>query len=104
MQSPVAFVFFAFFALILFVMYILIRRHIGSTVLVAAGGVIGSMISMMLFTLAQGNTVGWAILIGIAVGGVFSAGALVLASYFAGSDARKATFNPYAPPEDDGTR
>lgn len=98
-MQPLALIFFAAFALVLVAMYILVRRRIGSTALVAAGGILGSIIAMMLFTLAQGNTVTWAVLIGLLVGGLFSVGALLIAIFFTSSEARKAKLDPYASPK-----
>ena len=98
-MQPVALIFFLFFGLVLFAMYILIRRRIGSTSLVAAAGIVGSMISMTLFSLAQGNILLLAVVVGIVVGGAFSVGALLVASYFTSSETRRHKLDPYTPPD-----
>ena len=99
MQNTTAFIFFAFFAINLFGMYILIRRRIGSTAVIAAGGIVVSIASFMLFTLAQGNTLVWAVVIGLVVGGLFSVTALAAAWYFTNSENRRQRFDPSYQPD-----
>ncbi|MDX2162725.1 MAG: hypothetical protein SF162_15505 [bacterium] len=97
MYNSLGLIFFALFALTLFGMYILVRRRIGSAVVVSALGVALSMVSFMLFTITQGNTLVWAILMGLVIGGLFSGTALLVARYFIISEERRARFDPYAP-------
>lgn len=99
MPNTPALIFFGIFAVTLFVMYILVRRRIGSTTLIAAAGVVISIISFMLFTLAQGNTLLWAIVIGLVIGGLFSATALAAAYYFSSNEIRRAKLDPTYNPD-----
>jgi len=99
MQNAAGLIFFGIFAITLFVMYILIRRRIGPASLIAAAGVIISIISFMLFTLAQGNTLVWAVVVGLVIGGLFSATALAAAYYFTSTENRRAKFDPTYNPD-----
>lgn len=82
MQSPMSLVFFIVFALILVGMYVGIRRRLAGPGIVAAVGVLGSIISIMLMSLAQGNNVLQAVVVGILIGAIFSVIVLVMAWYF----------------------
>ncbi len=99
MPTTAGLIFFGIFAITLFVMYVLIRRRIGSTVLIASAGVVISIISFMLFTLAQGNTLLWAVVIGLVIGGLFSATALAAAYYFSSNESRRAKLDPTYNPD-----
>ena len=90
MQNPSAWLLFAVFGLILFVMYVGIRRRWASPILVAAFGVIGSVVVMTLTGLAQGNGIYQALFAGVLVGGLFSGGTLAVASYFQTAEQRRA--------------
>lgn len=107
MQNPVAWLLFVIFGLILFVMYVAIRRRWLSPVLVAAVGVLASVIVMTLTSLAQGNVWLQAIFVGLIVGGLFSGGTLAMAFYFLRSESRPAygdfvdaTLPPDLPPDE----
>ena len=89
MQSPTAWLLFAVFGLVLFLMYVGIRRRWASPLLVAVVGVLGSIIIMTLTGLAQGNTIYQAIFAGFLVGGLFSIGTLAIASYFYNNERRQ---------------
>lgn len=81
--------FFFIFVLIVVGMYIAIRRRIAPSGVVAALGILGSVIAMMFFSLAQGNVVAQAIVVGLLVGGAFSIAALAMAWYFQGNEMRE---------------
>jgi hypothetical protein len=83
-----AFIFFALFALVLAGMYLAIRRQWAAPGLVAGGGVVLSIIFMTLMSLAQGNAVLQALLVGILVGGLFSGATLAIAWYFHSNELR----------------
>lgn len=99
MQNPAALIFFVLFAIVQVAMYILVRRGIGSMVTVAIIGIAASIVCVMLMTLAQGNTILWAIVLGVLLSGLFSTVALAAAWYFSTSDKRRAKFDPHAPVE-----
>jgi Na+/H+-translocating membrane pyrophosphatase len=88
MQNPTAILLFVFFGLILFLMYIAIRRRFASPIVIAGMGVVASVIVMTLIGLVQGNTFYQAIFAGILVGGLFSAGTLAMAAYFQSNEQR----------------
>lgn len=83
--------FFAIFALILVAMYIAIRRRLASPTIIGAAGVFGSIVSMTLFGLAQGNLFAHALTVGFLIGGLFSGATLVIAFYFQGNELRHET-------------
>lgn len=101
MQNPIAWLLFAVFSLILFAMYVGIRRRWGSPILVGGLGVIASIVVMTLLGLAQNNTAYQALFAGLLVGGLFSGGALVIAYYFQ-SNERRRNLDINQPPPDDG--
>ncbi len=88
-MSITSLIFFIAFAAILFFMYIGIRRRIASPMIISAAGVLGSVVSMMLFSLSQGNFIVHAILVGLLVGGGLSIITLVIALYFHSQELRK---------------
>jgi len=83
-----ALIFFALFALVLAGMYLGIRRSWASPGIVAGFGVLLSIIFMVLMSLAQGNSVVQAVLVGILVGGLFSGATLAVAWYFHSNEMR----------------
>ena len=89
MQNPTAWLLFALFGLILFVMYVSLRRRWASPVVVSALGVLGSVIVMTLTGLAQDNTIYQALFAGLLVGGLFSGGTVAMAAYFQSNEARQ---------------
>jgi O-antigen/teichoic acid export membrane protein len=82
MNNPASFVFYAIFAVILVGMYLGIRRGWGQPGFVAAVGIVGSVISMLLMSLSQGNAALHAVAVGLVVGGLFSGVTLAIAWYF----------------------
>lgn len=77
-----SFVLFALFALVLAGMYLSIRREWFAPGTTATVGVILSIALMMFVSLAQGNPVIWALLMGLLLGGLFSGATLAVAWYF----------------------
>lgn len=94
MTNLTAWLLFAVFGFVLFATYVAIRRRFGSPTLIAAFGVIGSVVVMTLTALAQGNTIYQAIFAGLLVGGLFSAGTLAMAWYFSSNEARQTAQPP----------
>lgn len=88
-MSAISLVFFGLFGIIIFGMYVGIRRQWARTSVLAAGGVFGSVMSMMMFSLGQGNVFLQALFVGLLVGGAFSVGALAIALYFQGQALRQ---------------
>jgi peptidoglycan/LPS O-acetylase OafA/YrhL len=99
MQNPISWLLFALFGLILFVMYVSLRRHWASPVAVSALGVLGSVIVMTLTGLAQDNTIYQAIFAGLLVGGLFSGGTVAMAAYFQSNEKRQQAAQPLPPEE-----
>ena len=99
MQNPTSWLLFIIFGLVLFVMYIAIRRLWGSPVLVTAIGVLLSIVLMTLNGLVQGNSIFQAIFAGLLVGGLFSGGVVIMAWYFTNNQRRR---NLYQPPDEEG--
>lgn len=83
-----ALIFFFIFVVVLVVTYLAIRRQWAGPVTVSVSSVIGSILSMILFSLAQGNSPIHAILVGIVVGFVFSGALLAIAWYFHSGELR----------------
>lgn len=94
MTNPTSWFLFAVFGLVLFVTYIAIRRRWASPTLVAALGVLGSIVIMTLVALTEGNIIYQAVFVGLLVGGLFSIGTLAMAWYFASSETRQASIPP----------
>ena len=82
MTNVFSIIFYAIFALILVWMYLAIRRRWVAPGFAAAVGIIGSVISMLLMSVSQGNTALHAIVVGLLVGGFFSGATLATAWYF----------------------
>ncbi len=103
MTNPTSWLFFALFGLLLFLMYVGIRRRWLSQLLIAAIGITGSIALVTLTGLAQNNTIYQALFAGILVGGLFSGGTLAIASYFQNAEdrhrAESAPLNRYQPPD-----
>src|SRR5690606_23597396 len=76
MDNPTSLLFFALFGIILFVMYIAVRRRWASPLVIAAIGVVASIVVITLMSLSEGNHIYQALFVGLLVGGLFSAGTL----------------------------
>ncbi len=87
-MQGIAWIFFILFAAILVVTYLAIRRQWAGPVTISLSSVLGSIITMILLSLAQGNSIIHAVLIGIAIGFVFSGATLAIAWYFHSSELR----------------
>jgi hypothetical protein len=87
-MSPLALVFFALFGAVVIGVYISVRRRMAAPGAIATGGVLGGVVTMTLFSLAQGNILAHALLVGLLVGGGLSAAALAIAWYFLGNELR----------------
>ncbi|MEO8396691.1 MAG: hypothetical protein ABI700_27105 [Chloroflexota bacterium] len=89
MMQPTAIALFVVFGLILFAMYIAIRRRFASPVIISAIGVFANIVVMTLIGLAQGDTIYQAIFAGLLIGGLFSGGVLAMAVYFQNNEQRR---------------
>lgn len=87
-MTPAALVFFVAFGLVLFAMYIGIRRRLLPPTPIATFGVFGSVVAITLMSLAMGNHIVQAIFVGLLVGGLFSGGTLAMAWYFQTNERR----------------
>jgi hypothetical protein len=90
-----AILFFFLFTIVLVITYLAIRRQWFGPVMVSVGSVIASIIAMTLFSLAQGNGVFQAIVVGIVVGFVFSGATLAIAWYFHSGELRARYMSQY---------
>lgn len=95
MNSPVGWLLYLLFALILFGMYLSIRRELVPPGLTAGLGIVTSVACMILISLSQGNSALQAVIVGILVGVIFSVAVLAIAWYFQSTELRKRT--PTAP-------
>ncbi|MBL8131677.1 MAG: hypothetical protein JNL42_07445 [Anaerolineae bacterium] len=89
MANATSWLLYLVFALVLFGMYLAIRRRWLSPVIVSAVGIVVSVILMTLVGAAQGNNAYQALFAGFLVGGLFSIGTLAMALYFVRSEARR---------------
>jgi hypothetical protein len=83
-----AWIFFVLFAAVLIGTYLSIRRGWASPGITAGVSIIMSITSMIMVSLAQGNPVIWAVIVGILVGGLFSGATLAVAWYFHSNELR----------------
>lgn len=81
-MSIAGFLFFAFFVLVVVGCYLAIRRGFAPPKLTAIAGIIGGVVAMSLFSLAQGNIPTHAVLVGLLVGGGISTVMNLMALYF----------------------
>lgn len=93
LSSPISFIFFAAFAIILVGMYLAIRREWAPTGLVAALGVVASIIAMLLVSLSQGNAMFQAIVVSLGIGLVFSLSTVAVAIFFHTNELREQRIN-----------
>lgn len=85
-MNPIALIFFGAFILVVVGGYLAIRRQVQASGIIATGTVIGGVVTMLLFSLAQGNVLAHAVLVGVLMGGGVSAAALTTAWYFLGNE------------------
>lgn len=84
-----ALIFFALMAAVLLLTYVAIRREWFAPAATAAASVIACVFAMTLVSLAQGNSVLQAIIVGIVVGALFSGATLGIAWYFHSAELRR---------------
>lgn len=89
LSSPISLLFFAIFAIILVGMYLAIRREWASTGIVTGLGVIGSVIAMLIVSLAQGNAMFQAIIVSLGMGLIFSLSTVAVAIFFHTNELRE---------------
>lgn len=92
-MSAGALLFFFLFVATIVSSYVALRRRLASPTLIGAGCVFGSIVLMMLFSLANGNVFLHALVVGVLVGGAFGVATLAVALYFQGDEMRKNTRN-----------
>jgi hypothetical protein len=90
MNNPLSFVFFVLFAIILVWMYLAVRRRWMSNGFILGAGIAGSIITMLLMSVAQGNEVLHAVVNGVLIGTVFSLVTFGIASFFSRREERAA--------------
>lgn len=95
-----ALVFFALMVVVLLLTYLAIRREWFAPTATAAASVIGSVVTMTLVSLAQGNSVLQAVIVGILVGAMFSGATLGIAWYFHSAELRQRYAEDIYPPDD----
>ncbi len=89
LSSPTSFIFYAIFVVILVVTYLAIRREWVATGLIAGMSVVGSVISMLLVSLSQGNAMFQAIVVSLGIGIVFSLATVAMALFFHTNEMRE---------------
>lgn len=101
MQSFAGWILYLFFALILFGMYLAIRREWAPPGIVAGLGIVTSIACMILISLSQGNMAVQAVIVGILIGLLFSLATLAGAWYFHTKEMRSKGIVPPQPSRDD---
>lgn len=99
MQS-LALLFFALMVVVLVVMYLSIRRDWFPPSITAAVGIVASIIAMTLVSLAQGNSILQAVVVGILVGSMFGGATLGIAWYFQTGQMRSQYRSDERPPDE----
>lgn len=89
LSSPISLLFFFVFALVLVGMYLGIRREWASTGIITILGVVGSIIAMLMVSLAQGNAMFQAIVVSLGIGLVFSLSTVAVAIFFHSGEMRE---------------
>lgn len=77
-----AMIFFLLFAVVQVAIYLGIRRRWASPGVIAGGGVLASVVVMILIALAQGDIIAQSVVVGVVVGIIFSIATLAMAWYF----------------------
>ncbi len=101
MQSIAGWILYLLFALILFGMYLAIRREWAAPGAVAGIGIVTSIVCMVLISLAQGNMAVQALIVGLLVGLLFSLATLAAAWYFHSREMRARGIASPPPSRDD---
>ena len=87
-MQGIAWLFFLLFAVVIIATYLSIRREWVAPNITAGVSVVASVITMILMSLAQGNPLYQAVIVGILVGALFSGATLAIAWYFHGNELR----------------
>lgn len=87
-MQGISWLLFALFALDLAGLYLAIRREWFSPGQSAAAGVLLAIVLMFLVSLAQGNSIIQAVVVGVLVGGMFGGAILAIAWYFHSNELR----------------
>jgi hypothetical protein len=82
MNSPLSLIFYALFALVVIWIYLAVRRGWTSPGFILGAGTAGTIITILLMSVSQGNEALHAVVNGIVVGSIFSLGTFALATYF----------------------
>jgi hypothetical protein len=101
MQSIAGWILYLVFAVILFGMYLAIRRQWAPPGMVAGLGIVTSIACMILISLTQGNMAVQAVVVGILVGLLFSLATLAAAWYFHTKELRAKGIAPVQPSHDE---
>lgn len=88
LSSPISLLFFLIFAAILVGMYLGIRREWAPTGIITVLGVVGSIVSMFIVSLAQDNMMFQAIVVSLSMGVLFSLSTVAVAIFFHSSEMR----------------
>ena len=83
-----AVIFFILFALSIVLAYLAVRRSWASIEVVIALGLIAGIVSMFLFSIAQGNQFAQALVVGVLLGAVFVTLSVSVARFFRASENR----------------
>ena len=96
-----AWIFFLLFAVVLVITYLAIRRQWARPLVIAVCSIAASAVMMALTSLAQGNSVAQALVVGIAIGFVFSGAIMAIAWYFQSNELRARYANQQNSPAED---
>ena len=99
-MSGQALIFFVLFALTLVGTYLGVRRGWAPTRAIAALGAVLSILTMVLFSLGQENTLLQALIVGVLLGGVFTAATVAVATFFRNAERQPRPKPPLQPPPD----
>jgi Na+/H+-translocating membrane pyrophosphatase len=88
-MTPVASLFFVIFAAIQVITYLAIRREWYPPAMAASIAMVGGMLSALFLSIAQGNSILHALLVGFFMGGIISGITLAAAWYFHRNNLRK---------------
>lgn len=85
---------FLLFAGVLTAMYLGIRRQWASPGIIAGGGALGSIITMVMFMLSRDTSVAHGIILGTIIGAMFAVATLSIAWYFHSNELRSMHGHP----------
>ncbi|MEM6281564.1 MAG: hypothetical protein AAF787_05175 [Chloroflexota bacterium] len=83
-------IFFVIFAMVQVLSYLAIRREWFAPGVVAGAGIVGSIVAAMLMSIAQGNSIVQALMVGLIMGGLLNAVTLGAAWFFHMNEMRSA--------------